>query len=380
MLCEEILDLLNYFLKNFYFFKSIQIEKFLNSILLIGDFNKYFDRNRKIEIIIEVLFNISFITNNKNLIDKKNDNYYQLEITEDNMKDRIIQLCLNSLKSFVKIFMNFIEKNSLHENNRITNNFISLSKESISSDTTFSLRNTEFPNDYVKTLIKYINNFISLLSVYFIAIPTINENDKEKNLKNIDFAHTIIDLIYEMRFIFKIKPSLMTSILYFIIKPHEIFITLGQEVVVKIIYLLLSIGWPKYEDEIYKSFSENFKFKLKKFNELYVQRSNIIRMGNADIPIYQPVNLINESKVKYQRREYNYHLTDLACCYYLNKFSLVKVVLKILNSIFKLNHHREKIFVELIKWNLHSKSIRDNLKSEYRAKIFDQSKIYLGKK
>lgn len=328
-----------------------------------------------IEIIIDVLFNISFITNNFSLNSDDNN--------EDNMKERIINFCLRSLVSFINYFKTFINKKLMPDNNRSTfsSNNSSKIKEAYVPDyqsQSSQIQSELNQNPAVKNLTSHIKNFFSLLSVYFISSPDSSKKDKEKMKKYNDYAIQIIDLIYEMRIMFKLKPSLMVSIICFILKTKSVFLMMSNEVVVKIIYLLLSIGWPEYEAEIYKHLGENFGIKLKKFNEL--QSMVEIKKGGGDLSSNLTLNHINALKINYHKKEYINHLTDVGCFYYLEHFNNNKIILKIITNVFKSKHHREKIFIDLIKWNIYSKSIRDNLRSDYRAKFLENSQIYLGSK
>lgn len=383
---------MNYFLKNFYFYKSIRIERFLNSILHIGDIEKYLNRNRMIEIIIEVLFNISFISGKKFVnLDSKFVNEFLFEITEDNLKEKIIQFCLNSLKSFINIFKQILNKKVTQETTYGTRSMITPSPRTLNASmiqdnpSLYTLSRSDISqNMNLKTVTTYIKNFLSLLSVYFLAIPQGAEKDKEKLRKYSDFSNILLDMIYDMKIILKLKPSLITAILYFIIKTKGVFLTLNQEVIVKYIFLVLSLGWPYYENEIHKYFCENFNVKLKKFNEQPIPNPSIeLKRGSGSSDFSSGASfssIINNVKINDNKKEYIYFLADVAALYYFEHFQSTKTILKIFTNVFRQRSGREKIFVDMIKWNIFSKSNRDNLKSDYRGKIYEHSQTYLGKR
>ena len=332
-----------------------------------------------IEIIIEILFNISFISNKKQVSNESKSPNEYIEISEENLKEKIINFCLNSLKSFINIFKTLINKKNIPENNRSNIVKSSNSNDNLSQ---FLQSKSDLSQNYnIKTIISYIKKFLSLLSVYFISIPAGTEKDKEKIKKYSDFAIIIIDMIYDMKTILKLKPSLITSVLYFIIKTKTAFMTFGNETSIKVIFLCLSIGWPNYENDLYKYFCENFNVKLKKFNETVTNSQvEFKKGGNNDASSNYTSNVNKTEKINEHKKEYINFLADVACWYYFEHFYATKVVLKILGNVFKSKNGREKIFIDLIKWNMFSKSNRDNLKSDYRAKILKHSQTYLGKK
>jgi hypothetical protein len=377
---------LNYFLKNFYFYKSIKIEKFLISILQIGDIEKYLNRNRMIEIIIEVLFNISFITNKKHInLENTISNECLFELTEDNLKEKIILFCLNCLKSFINIFKTLINRKIVPEQNTKSQNNVNTkitgSNAVIPDSMSYMMmsRSEVNQNFNIKAIVTYIKNFLSLLSVYFISIPILTDKDKEKLKKYTDYANMFIEMVYEMKTIMKIKSSIITSILYFLIKTKTVFLRLGNETVVKAIFLLLCIGWPQYENDIFKYFSENFNVKLKKFHESSQQTIDK-KLNSFDFTPFTSTSITQTVKMNEHKKEFICYLADLACWYYFEHFSSTKIVLKILSNVFRTKYGREKIFIDLIKWNIFSKSNRDNLKRNYRSQVTENSHTFLGKK
>ena len=339
-----------------------------------------------IEIIIEVLFNISFITNKKHInLENTISNECLFELTEDNLKEKIILFCLNCLKSFINIFKSLMNKKVVSEQNTKTqNNFNTklIGSNNVISDSMSYLMMTRSEvnqNFNIKAIVTYIKSFLSLLSVYFISIPIDSDKDKEKLKKFNEYANMFIEIVYEMKMIMKIKSSIITSILYFLIKTKTVFLKLGNEMVVKAIFLLLGIGWPQYENEILKYFSENFNVKLKKFHEsnqpLMDKRGNLYDLSSSS-----SASVIQTVKMNEHKKEFISYLSDVASWYYLEHFSSNKIVLKILSNVFRTKNGREKIFTDLIKWNIFSKSNRDNLKSNYRSKVSENSHTFLGKK
>jgi hypothetical protein len=95
---------------------------------------------------------------------------------------------------------------------------------------------------------------------------------------------------------------------------------------------------------------------------------------------------------KQLKREYVNMLADICCFYFIEKSSQGKTIWNIINNIFKssssnpvfnmrtpISQIREIIFLDHCKWQIYSKTNRDNIKAEFRSKIPPHAQVYLGK-
>jgi len=64
----------------------------------------------------------------------------------------------------------------------------------------------------------------------------------------------------------------------------------------------------------------------------------------------------------------------------VDKISIGQNILATFNAIFKNKIYRESIFLDICRWNVVSKSIRDNMKNEYRNKMQENSQVFIGSK
>jgi hypothetical protein len=402
-ICEEVIDLLNTLLKTFFFYKGVRFEKLLTAIIEIDDIKKYSNRQRFIDLLIEILLNsashfvkrehkgnISF-TSGFAVGSPTNE---VIELSDESYKERIILFSLNSLKSFIGIlknlitnykklvvlslnfnsgtpnlvpasitvtqinFTNVLGNNIIYSNNKgininnITESFDYL----ITSKDTINIAPTGQNSLNLKTCIYYIKRLLFLLSTYMNTYISTNSGN-EKAKKSLEFVTNVLETFYELKGILYFKISLAISILNFIFSIKDLLVQCGEETVIKIIFLILNIGWPNYENEILKTFTESFNIKLRKFE--------LERIRISD---------------KFMKREYVNLLSDTCCLYFVEKSSQGKTLFNAFNSIFKGKEMREVNFLELVKWNINLKTNRDNLKPEYRSKSIHNSQVYLGHK
>jgi hypothetical protein len=361
---------LNILLKSFFFYKGVKFEKLLTAIVDIDDIKKFSPRQRFIDLLIEILLNSashfvkkdvargssSFTAGfNINLTSSE-----VLELPDDNFKERIITFAMNSLKSFVNIlknliinykklvvlslnyntqnpsnnlvpssinltqinFNNVLGNNIVYSNNKgininnITENFDYL----ITSKENINLVPTGQNSLNLKTCIYYIKRLLFLLSVY---LNTYQGNNK----KCFEFFLNVLEIFYELKNILFFKISVAVSLVNFIFSIKDLIIQCGEEAIIKIIFLILNIGWPNYENEIQKTFTESFNMKFKKFDMERIRISD-----------------------KFMKREYLNLLTDTCCLYFVEKTNQGKTLFNVFNSIFKGKDMREIIFLDLIKW------------------------------
>ena len=81
------------------------------------------------------------------------------------------------------------------------------------------------------------------------------------------------------------------------------------------------------------------------------------------------------------KKEFINFLSDIVVLSLINKTTNGHDLLYALNSILKNKcNYRESILLDLCRWNIISKSIRDNMKNEYRNKIHHNSMLFIGEK
>jgi hypothetical protein len=134
-------------------------------------------------------------------------------------------------------------------------------------------------------------------------------------------------MFYDMRNYLYYKTSLAISILNFIYSVKELIIGCGEEMIIKIIFLILNIGWPGNENEHLKIFTEHFNSKFRKFD-------------------CEKIRIVD----KFMKREYVNLLSDICCIYFVEKSTQEKILLSVFNALFKGKDMRESLFLDLIKW------------------------------
>lgn len=433
-ICEEVFDFLAIHLRTTFFFKGIKIEKLIQTIVCIDDIKKYATRKKFIDLLIEILVNTTYHLNNNYLMGTSTGNFYStdgsnftnqnlisnnqkissqnclnnIEITDENLKEKILNFSMSSLKSFINIMKSMVNTYKKQSISMLPNNFINTKQQMdslsfISSvninliteiiDSTSSGKEKEVYITF-KMVVNYIKKILNLISIYFSSIPETTEeklnlfgiknlnnfysgNLKDTNLTNNlyinngmpnkkinEYITCLLDILYDMKNLICFNQSLANSIFYLLLSIKDFLTQSGEENILKIIYLSLNIGWPIYENEILKLFSE-YNFKVKKF----------------DLEKVKPAE-------KYMKREYTNLLADMVCVYFIEKSCHGRVLINIFNSLFKnINSKgsstfmRENIFLDLSKWQIHSKALRDNTGAcnEYRSRIPRNAQIYLGK-
>lgn len=423
-ICEEVMEFLSIHLNTTYFFKGLKLERLLNVIVELDDIKKYATRKRFIDLIIEILINCSFHLNGGSLSKDSSSGFNSLnigsntkenkvvqetiiEINDEFLKEKILNFSINGIKSFMNIIKSMMNtyrkivtssitpqinsnKNSTTSLEQCTSSIsINIVTENMDIYQTNNQTNT---NVNFKIVVYYIKKFLNLISIYLSTfqdsienlnvlinqknifnyysgnnINLINSPNQSANKKLSELINTLIEILFDMRNLVLFKSSIAVSILFMIMNNKELFIQSGEDNIIKIIYLVLNIGWPNYENEISKYFTECFNIKNKKFENEKIR------------PQEKPII-----------KEYINFLADIVCLYFIEKSSQGRLLLNILNSIFKNNIFnnnqrsnsstiRENIFLDLSKWQIHSKTNRDNILSEFKSRIPFYSQIYLGK-
>jgi hypothetical protein len=349
-ICEDVIDLLNILLKNMFFYKSIKFEKLINVVIEIDDIKKYGGRQRFIDMIIEILINSSSHLNKPK--QHLGDNLV-IDVNDDTLRDRIIVFTINSIKSFINILKNLIINyrklvivstnfnqegkncvgtsqsipNSIQLNYTsgiIYNNNKSININNITEHFEFNIGTNNIVNIQsnnsisFKYSIYYLKRFLYLLSIYLTTCQTKKLNE---------YIIMVVDIFYEIRNFLYYKTSLAISMLNFIYSVKELIINCGEEIIIKIIFLILNVGWPGNENEYLKVFTEHFNIKFKKFDS-------------------EKIRIID----KFMKREYVNLLADICCIYFVEKSNQEKILLSVFNALFKGKDMRESVFLDLIKW------------------------------
>lgn len=332
------------------------------------------------DLIIDILVNSAYHFSKKSeLLTKTNE---ILEFIDDNIKEKILHFSINSLKSFVNIFKSLIINykkalNATFSSNTSPNGAQAMPNPGVLSNNTSGTnigssglpRNTiqfnninealdslnngsQNSNNHgqlnipVRTLAYYIKRFLYMITTYLntyhnsskdnpsgtAPTNTFSQNSSysyiaEKNKKLIDVTLSLSELMFEMRSLTFFKLSFAVSILNTIFSIREIIYLTGEDPMIKMIFFILNIGWPDYENEISKIFSENFNMKFKKFESEKVR-----------------------SNEKPMKRDYVSMLGDICCLFLVEKSAFGKNLLNVFNLIFKGRNMREIIFLDMIKW------------------------------
>jgi hypothetical protein len=224
-------------------------------------------------------------------------------------------------------FNNVLGNSIIYSNNKgiNINNITETFDYLITSKDTINIAPTGQNNINLKTCIYYIKRLLVLLSTYLNTYT--QNNSVERTKRSFDFILNVLELFYDLKGALYFKISLAISILNFIFSIKDLITQCGEEAVIKVIFLILNIGWPNYENEILKVFTENFNVKFRKFD--------LERIRISD---------------KFMKREYVNLLADSCCLYFVEKSIQGKTLFNAFNSIFKGKDMRELIFLELVKW------------------------------
>jgi len=183
----------------------------------------------------------------------------------------------------------------------------------------------------------------------------IGEAEKLKHLCT--FYSSFLESLYDIRNLAYFKPSVAMSLLYTLFSLKDVLSRFGDEFVLKTIYLVLNIGWTQYENEIHKIFNDNFNIKFRKFE--------YEKIRSFETPL---------------KKEFINFLADVIVYSIVDKVSNGHNILSTLNAIFRNKTNRESIFLDICRWNVISKSIRDNMKNEYRNNMQENSQVFIGTK
>jgi len=197
------------------------------------------------------------------------------------------------------------------------------------------------------------NNFNFDSAIKEQQVSNFNDSEKIKNMSN--FYSNYLEALFDLTNLAYFKPSIAISILYTLFSLKEVISKFGDELILKTIFLVLNLGWSQYETEIYKVFNENFNLKFRKFD--------YEKIRSFETPL---------------KREFINFLSDIVIYNLVDKISNGQNILSTFNSIMKNKTSRESIFLDICRWNVISKSIRDNMKNEYRNKIQENSQVFIG--
>lgn len=336
------------------------------------DIEKILSKIKIIDSIIEILYTLSFLVSSRK---PHTSNFQQIkqnnmdEGNDDNLKEKIIQFILNSIKSLFNLMKTMVLKKSNSDKNNLQLINRSINSENLQLN----------PNCNHKTVVTYIKIFINLFSEYLNSYNS-TSIEKEKLKKIAEIVYSFIDLLYDFKQILKLKSSILISIFNIINTNKELFSQIGQDLILKIIFSSISIGWSTLENEAYKLFTETFNMKLRKYHEITIPQQPADKKSLNQINLNEIMNQQTSPKKSEINREIIKFICSNTCIYYMNLSNKNKEIYKILIQLFRFKGETDKLFLDLIKWNNNSKCNRDNLKGEYRSKIKENSSIYINKK
>jgi hypothetical protein len=303
------------------------------------------NNNSNNKIISQSLFNINFLSNlpkneNINLENLNNEIFSNLKQNYNYNSSP-----LNFLNNTINNLNSSLTSSSINPN--INKNFQELNNNQN------EINNNNFFN-HTNNLTNKINN----LNYDYNSNKENNTNESERLKHLTNLYNNLFEYLFDIRNLAYFKPSLSISILYTLFSLKDVISKFGNELILKTIYLALNIGWTQYETEINKIFNEIFNIKFKNFE-------------------YEKIRAF-EPPLK---KEFINFLSDIIVLSLINKTSNGNDILYALNTILKnKSNYRESILLDLCRWNIISKSIRDNMKNEYRNKIQDNSLVFIGEK
>jgi hypothetical protein len=207
---------------------------------------------------------INFRTKNKNLTGKEPLNeVLNTNTTSSNLKHQLSSNTNNNAYLNNNLVSNNPSNNQHH--NSLKNKLLNLGSE------------VQF--HYIKKLISCVNLLITNLfntsktvrsSQFFSQININNSHVIMKERKRfLEIAKNLYEVLQEVRRICSFSLDLILVLLNLISSIKELLVKIGEEsLVLKYIYLVISISWPEYDQEYYKLLSENYSIKIKKFSRI----------------------------------------------------------------------------------------------------------------
>jgi len=344
-----------------YFFKNLKIDRILNILLNIEDMNNYSYNMKFIELVINILSNITiYLTNQKITHNLDSLNNEEILSCEESYREKVVLLCYNSLKTSLQNLKDIVnqsyfttgKKFGCKKASQLSQSFLEPNLDQSFTNTydqhfqkgntrkTFNLNNMNDGDSSISTFKGVIKKLISLLSITF---STINDADKPEKIKKLgDYLNNIIELFTDYRMLLTLEPSLNICLQHFIFNTRHILVKLGDNNNYKIIYLCLNISWPQYEFEVWKLFTESFNLKFKKTEvEKNKLRESLVSSNNDFTGGKRPKSIKNQ---------YINYLCDMNVIYLIENSTNNKILVKILNSVFKGQTQREEIILYLLKW------------------------------
>ena len=377
-LIKDILMFYIIALKSFFFLKDVNLDEFISIIVKDEDISK-FSLSKDITHYILKIFTLLNNQINSNLIhnDIKINNQSIFKVNNLTLSKKILSSILNTWNKLNDENLSYLKnspKINFFETKFKDSNSIWSGQLTLNISLTYILEFIKIIKFYLFSLIEEFNTIKNEPSFYSKQ-SSFNENLKDKLNKeygNPDLNIIIRDLIrYIMESLFFVFTSkeYSLSIISLLFEIRDLLFKFGDEKIINIIYIILMIGWPYYQDNITNSFDKYFltNFNMKQFKK----------------EKYYQIDLKNENKEKVLLNsdlgnEYLQFFCDITCLFYLEKIEFSKTMFDVLNNIFpeeEKQSNREKIFLSLAKWNLMTRTNRKNI---YNTIIENNSQIYLG--
>lgn len=364
-ICELILEILNKHLKNVYFFYGLSLETLIYSIIAVSDIKKYLSKPTFLNSFLEIVFTIS------SFFGKREKSIFFQPISNEETYDKFFSFIMNAIKSIlhsIKLnpgqtslgFSTFLsgfnsEKNDKNEKNQentsdenpIIKSYIEQKLSQLGIEPQFI---------YLKYFLSILNNFLSSsFTIYSLESSNkLLKNNKKQIKKLNEWINTIFESLVDMRRIAGFSIDLCINIFNFIFNIRDLLRIVGDDVLlIKFVFLIFSTVWFDYEGELYKAITEIFNIKIKRFVKLelndLIYCNYFCNSKNKSIFIRDLLIL----KISYL----NYLGDNLLC--YLSLYIANNAFNQTLMSILKKNmtNSREKILLELLKWNSNFKSI-----------------------
>ncbi len=377
-LIKDILFFYIIAIKSFFFLKDVNLDEFISIIVKDEDISK-FSLNKDITHYILKIFSLLNNQINSNLIhdDIKINNQSIFKLNNLTLTKKILSTLLNTWNKLNDENLSYLKnypKTNFFETKFKDSNSIWSGQLTLNISLTYILEFIKIIKVYLFSFIEDFNSIKNKPSFYSKQ-SSFNENLKDKLNKeygNPDLNIIIRDLIryiMESLFFVFISKEYSLSIISLLFEIRDLLFNFGDEKIINIIYIILMIGWPYYQDNITNSFDKYF---LTNFNMKQLKKDK-----------YYQIDFKNDNKEKTLLNsdlgnEYLQFFCDITCLFYLEQIEFSKTMFDVLKNIFPEEEKqtvREKIFFSLAKWNLMTRTTRKNI---YNSIIESNSQIYVG--
>ena len=374
-----IKDILIYYitsLKSFFFLKEVNLEELILIIAKDEDISKI-SLGKDITRCILEIFSLLNYQLNTNLISDDNIINNQSIFKIHNNYSLSTKIIFSLLNSWNKLN----DENLSYLKNYPKQNFFDTKFNTVpiwTGQLTLS-QSLSFICEFIKILKCYLFsltdkfNKIKKEPSFYSKLSSFDETLKEKLIKeygNNDLNKIIDEIIHFMMdslFFVLISKEYSISIISLLYEIRDLIVNFGDDKILNVIYIILMIGWPTYQDNITNNFD---KFFFTKFNMRQIKKEK-----------YYQIDLKSENKDLLNSligNEYVQFFADITCLYYLEKIEFSKTMWETIKNIFpekEKQKNREIIFLSMVKWNLMTRTKRTNLSD---IKADNNSLIYIG--